>query len=433
MPVTTRSQVSTSPVTRSRTRSQTQARPKQLDRPRRSQISVHLRHQSLPSVNERRINGTSKKQKKQRVIGEEKVQGTGPELSNPPIDREVSGLQLERESHAEQLDGSRYPVLTLPNEITSEIFQHTIHPSSDFEYSNPTALTHICRHWRAIALALPALWSNISLRPTYQSLQNNLALAQSWLPRSHPNPLSISIHSGATVGQQGVGKILEIIRPHLDRLQRLELGLSMRTIYDLELLQSPMPKLRCLALWCNRFGREQALIRRENVPSLHTVELHHFFRSGILRVDLPWKHITTLICNRVNYRHWRLLLEETPTLIRCEVTHMQREMLTDAPASLTLHHLETLAFSMYEEGEDPVWEIFPLAEMHLPALRVLRIPEPYLHTPSVDDLQAFVSRSGCQLEELRIIDPLPGRKQAYLNIFPFVSFHRQVTGISPRM
>ncbi|KAJ7747575.1 hypothetical protein B0H16DRAFT_1725995 [Mycena metata] len=396
------------------------------------------------------VTGTSKKQKKQRVVSKEKVQGTALELGNPPelnrplspfarrtrvfqIDREVSGLQLERASHAEQLDVSRYSVLTLPNEITSEIFRHTIHPSSDLEYSNPTVLAHICRLWRAIALALPALWSNVSLRPTYQSLQNNLALAKSWLPRSHPSPLSISIHSGATVGQQGVGKILEIIRPHLDRLQRLEVGLSMRTNSDLELLQSSMPQLRCLALWCNRFGREQVLIRRENVPSLHTVELHHFFRSGVLRFDLPWKHITTLICNRVNYRHWRLLLEETPALIRCEVTHMQREMLTDASASLTLHHLEILIFSMYEEGEDPVWEIFPLAKMHLPALRVLHIPEPYLRTPSVGDLQAFVSRSGCQLEELRIIDLLPGRKQAYLDIFPFVSFHRQVTGIGPRM
>ncbi|KAJ7641164.1 hypothetical protein FB45DRAFT_712335, partial [Roridomyces roridus] len=57
------------------------------------------------------------------------------------------------------------PVLTLPNEITSEIFVHFLPPYPVCPpmtgLDSPTSLTHICRQWREIALATPKLWRAI--------------------------------------------------------------------------------------------------------------------------------------------------------------------------------------------------------------------------------------------------------------------------------
>ncbi|KAF8214055.1 hypothetical protein K438DRAFT_1563557, partial [Mycena galopus ATCC 62051] len=64
-------------------------------------------------------------------------------------------LQTERESIV-------YPVLSLPPEITSEIFIRCL--PSDRKLGAvkvdeaPLLIMHICRAWRQIAISLPALW-----------------------------------------------------------------------------------------------------------------------------------------------------------------------------------------------------------------------------------------------------------------------------------
>ncbi|KAJ7086305.1 hypothetical protein C8R43DRAFT_311955 [Mycena crocata] len=69
---------------------------------------------------------------------------------------------------AERLtDSLVYPVLTLPNEITSQIFIYFLaaYPRCPpFQgLLSPIILTHICHQWREIALSTPALWRAITL------------------------------------------------------------------------------------------------------------------------------------------------------------------------------------------------------------------------------------------------------------------------------
>ncbi|KAJ7108128.1 hypothetical protein C8R44DRAFT_585533, partial [Mycena epipterygia] len=54
-----------------------------------------------------------------------------------------------------------YPVITLPNEMTSRIFLYCIPTQSAEHHSIHTApllLIQICRHWRDIALSTSELW-----------------------------------------------------------------------------------------------------------------------------------------------------------------------------------------------------------------------------------------------------------------------------------
>ncbi|KAJ7223927.1 hypothetical protein C8J57DRAFT_969121, partial [Mycena rebaudengoi] len=78
--------------------------------------------------------------------------------------RVLEGLEARRTSIQLQLDRVPYPILTLPLEITSEIFIQCLPEPPALENAHidalqaPLLLLHICKEWRRIALSLPALW-----------------------------------------------------------------------------------------------------------------------------------------------------------------------------------------------------------------------------------------------------------------------------------
>ncbi|KAF8134203.1 hypothetical protein K438DRAFT_1883436, partial [Mycena galopus ATCC 62051] len=83
------------------------------------------------------------------------------------LERSLSALRSQRHLVLERLDSYKYPVLTLPNEITAEIFTHSLLLYPDCPpfagRDSPTLFTQICRQWREIALETPILWRAILL------------------------------------------------------------------------------------------------------------------------------------------------------------------------------------------------------------------------------------------------------------------------------
>ncbi|KAJ6481889.1 hypothetical protein C8R45DRAFT_1100293 [Mycena sanguinolenta] len=79
----------------------------------------------------------------------------------------IAELRAEQAMTQERLDSYKYPVLTLPNEIVSEILVHSLPAYTVFRApigkDSPALLTGICRKWRQIALATPALWRVIAV------------------------------------------------------------------------------------------------------------------------------------------------------------------------------------------------------------------------------------------------------------------------------
>ncbi|KAJ7181018.1 hypothetical protein C8R46DRAFT_940992, partial [Mycena filopes] len=69
-------------------------------------------------------------------------------------------LTEEKIAIQKSLDSTEYPILTIPFEITAEIFTHCLpnfpaHPSGTVA---PMLLTRICRQWRNIACSTSRLW-----------------------------------------------------------------------------------------------------------------------------------------------------------------------------------------------------------------------------------------------------------------------------------
>ncbi|KAJ7633162.1 hypothetical protein FB45DRAFT_745848, partial [Roridomyces roridus] len=76
-------------------------------------------------------------------------------------------IPLEREKLHQELAHYKYPVLTLPTEITSEIFIQFLPPyparPAIVGKRSPSFLLRICRTWRNVALSTPALWCAVRL------------------------------------------------------------------------------------------------------------------------------------------------------------------------------------------------------------------------------------------------------------------------------
>ncbi|KAK7012854.1 F-box domain-containing protein [Favolaschia claudopus] len=117
----------------------------------------------------------------------------------------LSTLEEERHSIQEKLAHTTFPILTLPVEITSEIFLSLLSsspPSFPRPYPRvaPILLTQVCRTWRNIAYSLPRLWATLHLsfpypwrRKVQQWSNEYTSFIRDWLRRAGTAPLTLSL------------------------------------------------------------------------------------------------------------------------------------------------------------------------------------------------------------------------------------------------
>ncbi|KAJ7159469.1 hypothetical protein C8R46DRAFT_860080, partial [Mycena filopes] len=74
----------------------------------------------------------------------------------------VEELTAARKSIVDALKAIVYPILTIPVEITVEIFLQCIDRAPEIS-GTPLALASVCKQWRAIALNLQPMWSRLQI------------------------------------------------------------------------------------------------------------------------------------------------------------------------------------------------------------------------------------------------------------------------------
>ncbi|KAJ7160248.1 hypothetical protein C8R46DRAFT_1223729 [Mycena filopes] len=102
-------------------------------------------------------------------------------------------LTEEKAAIQKSLDSIVYPILTIPFEITAEIFVHCL-PSTPAPASltiAPMLLARICRLWRNIAWSTPKLWA--ALRITKWDVPNPALLTRLWFSRAGGAPKLLSL------------------------------------------------------------------------------------------------------------------------------------------------------------------------------------------------------------------------------------------------
>ncbi|KAG8216749.1 hypothetical protein J3R82DRAFT_6964 [Butyriboletus roseoflavus] len=309
----------------------------------------------------------------------------------------------------------------LPTEILGEIFVRCLPPNTHIEpdiRTAPLLLMGVCRGWRKVVLGTPRLWCSLSVRPSHRVLQQGLFFYHHWLSRARGCPLSLAVDTRRPP-QNLVWRyeVTELLQPYMSRSARLHVTFDEATAPDMLLKDIPM--LEHLTLEGDlRTAQKQKMTIVQPEPRLRSLTLCAVaLGTDVLSAfDPGWTHLTQLrvTLGRAPRRQDQgadgpivlSLLALCPHLeefVFSPVFISRHDVDADAPharggAGLTHARLHTLdVVVLYGAG-------CLLDALTLPALKDLKIRDLDI-VPSAwrqNALKAFLTRSGCPLETLRI-------------------------------
>ncbi|KAJ7160959.1 hypothetical protein C8R46DRAFT_1106062 [Mycena filopes] len=211
---------------------------------------------------------------------------------------------------------------SFPPEILGEIFLASIPVKGNRENLPayfPFTLTHVCRHWRASALAFQKLWSFIDVEQTAENQEGDTVeheLMEEYLARSGNQPLTIHLaHNHDTMHY---ATFMETLREHSDRWEAVVFdGLYE---YALECLFSAesfsYPKLRSLA--CSSIHFDSRPSARRNlgpIPWSQLTRYHEYGCSWSPNSHFQWSILKQLI--NVWICEWNCRLPRPSSRSRC--------------------------------------------------------------------------------------------------------------------
>ncbi|KZT67775.1 hypothetical protein DAEQUDRAFT_728773 [Daedalea quercina L-15889] len=195
------------------------------------------------------------------------LSGLPSDVVHPVIDHSLQALQvcldrineLKRNLRISRNSSAR--VNRLPDELFAEIFWYIAQadPCHRRRLSEITGLptlipvTHVCKHWRSMALENARLWATLLVEgfstPGYISLGaiRSTALMAEYLRRSKSHPLSITT---MPLSEDCVVDFADILQPHIHRIKRLHIrtGTEFAMLFVLLQLQMAAPHLEELSL-----------------------------------------------------------------------------------------------------------------------------------------------------------------------------------------
>ncbi|KAJ7149674.1 hypothetical protein C8R46DRAFT_1009101 [Mycena filopes] len=359
-------------------------------------------------------------------------------------------LNVRRNTLKAHLDAYIYPVLTLPNEIVSEIFLHTVPSDLGDRVPDPThgplLVAQICRKWRDIALSTPRLWSGIALELTDAGEAAQLDLLDTWIARSRDSPLSISIFHNKLPDPGVVIRLGTMIEPfieaialHSKRWKHLELFIPISDFMRVP-FNDEMPLLQTLTLGITDMDMFTGILSAFPPSPSWPKEIFHAapalreFRTvtGFAPKTLlpPWAQLTTIIL--LNPQAPNTVLEilrsaSTVSTFTSTVGHYDEEDDEDArrlTAVPPLTHLAALRFICTRDAR----YIGVLQQLTLPALRTLTLSELPFFCGVQATVRALLERSRSPVEEMCItITDAVYKMGEYRDAWPGVG-HIQVEG-----
>jgi hypothetical protein len=313
------------------------------------------------------------------------------------LEASLAAARRERENLQSQLDDYRYPVLSLPPEITSEIFINflPIYPlrSPLTGLLSPALLGQICRQWRDIAFSIPRLWRAIEIYlQRTSSLDAQLNVLTTWLSRSKNYPLSLSFEM----------ELIFLQLPHftaalISQSERWEYVRLITPFDDLRWLDRPFPLLRDLTFGPAYYSAtEGAIIAFRNASQLKRVVLCVMFNPS--RVVLPWSQLTSINAEEMELAKAADILRQATALVsfRCAIWDPGAVPRAVPP----LVHLRSLILRDNKNIHGPQKRL--LDALTAPTLRHLTISEHELGYDPISTIVAFLSRSRCSLDSLHI-------------------------------
>ncbi|KAJ7073853.1 hypothetical protein C8F01DRAFT_3809 [Mycena amicta] len=311
------------------------------------------------------------------------------------LETHLAALRIERREIRRRLDEYTYPVLTLPNEVTTEIFVQYLpsHPRCPplVGLGSPTHLLGICRPWRHIALHSPELWRAIELNCEYHP--KRIGVAQAWLQRSRSTLLSLRLDF-LTIGPSE-DSLLRAVVAHRSRWEYIDL---LGPPHLISLISGPSPRLRGVAL----STPEDEVVDIISLQNAH-LRFVSLWGVGYNTSSLSWDQLTSLSLRDTTFVECAPILEMARNLLRCKL--FVRGPRPAEGIQVQIPRLEVLSLHMDNDDDDDDEDDLEktVDAFILPSLRKLEIGDTLLGVHAVERLKSFISRSKCRLERLHLV------------------------------
>ncbi|KAJ7761239.1 hypothetical protein DFH07DRAFT_883760 [Mycena maculata] len=323
-----------------------------------------------------------------------------------------------------------YPVLTLPNEIVSEIFLHIVAPSTPRRTRSLIVISQICRKWREIALSTPGLWTTIKLDLTgIGTSENRLRFLDTCLNRSRDCPLILALNHDPSSGyipdpsDPSVQEFIYAIGRHTRRWEFLQLFLPLS---DFLLVAGEMPLLEKLVLCISDMDKDFPSLPQPTpptdmftrAPNLEEVMIIHGFVPN--KFTLPWGQLTSIYITDLRGPHDIIEVLREAVNLTTFMAEFDSASDDDTMQNVVnippLIHLLSLRLGGDTAGPS---HMQLLQKLTLPALIILRIHEPCFVPNPVETVQNLISRSGCSLYKLTVVEAAHSRRY-YRRAWPSV-------------
>ncbi|KAJ7258927.1 hypothetical protein C8J57DRAFT_524224 [Mycena rebaudengoi] len=334
------------------------------------------------------------------------------------LEDSLAAARRERENLQSRLDDYKYPVLTLPVDITTEIFVYFLPDYPERPpitgLLSPALLGQICRDWREIAFGTPRLWRaiHILLSKAGSRVAAQLNVLTTWLSRSTNCSLSLSFETDYTSPK--LPDFTAALISQSERWEHIRLVIPCLDLDGLRWLNRPFPLLRELNFGSNHYcATENTIILFHGAPQLKSVVLSVMVNGP--RVVLPWSQLTSIDVVRIKPAAAADILRQATAVVKFACTLW---MDTAVPGAVPpLIHLESLI--LRDDHCPPRTEKLLLDALTAPVLRHLTISEYELGEEPLSTIATFLSRSCCSLQSLHA-DKASLSKTAYCVAFPSI-------------
>ncbi|KAJ7644543.1 hypothetical protein FB45DRAFT_1053279 [Roridomyces roridus] len=305
------------------------------------------------------------------------------------LEAQMASLRSEEETVERALAAIVYPVLTLPNDVVSEVFIQYV---NGLPKGSPLCLLWVCRSWREVALSTCRLWTRL-WRFNSKSNQHLVDALTLWLAQSGSLPFDLGA-SLPPAPWDSADAFCRLLSQYSCRFRELHLSAWGPKPSQIHLVGS-FPRLEKLDMRIRSTHRDLPPILPLYAPNLLEAALDcHSLEPW--KAALPWAQLTTLSLESDLYSCWEILLCTSNLEVLTMYAEKRGSEAIPSSSSLTLPRLHTVCLDPMDRGVTS--DILP--SLTLPALDDLTFwPAGYL---LVDAFTELLCRSRCNLRKLEL-------------------------------
>ncbi|KAH0835860.1 hypothetical protein J3R83DRAFT_9731 [Lanmaoa asiatica] len=300
----------------------------------------------------------------------------------------------------------------IPPEVLGEVFYHCL-PKTPYitprDVDSPMILTRVCRHWRAVAMSTPCLWSSLSIYLQKTVCEAYRRGCEAWLARAKSVPLSVRVLNDINMSAADptlVSSVVHWLRPFIAHCGDLWWhGPSLPTLFVPETeTDLPLERLR--------------ITSHRDTPSIHfpgpakrlrsaSVQCLNYDLQSLDGIKLPWNHLVELNMHFALFSSTLFVQLLTrcghlSTLIvscLCADEDQLRILRALSPGSVIIPSLRRIEIKVIRAGLDALFDALTLPALEeLDVCFCFRERDAWPHAPFME----MIGRSRCALKQLTV-------------------------------